>query len=103
MASQNHTFDNGDPGATLIVTAAALVDGSDQVENATEFLNFLLSETGQTYFAEETFEYPLAPGVPTAGGVPDIEFDDVGSIDLDELEGGLERTREIIADAGLES
>jgi iron(III) transport system substrate-binding protein len=103
VASVNHLFAAGDPGATLIVTAAAIIDGSDKADFANEFITFLLSPEGQEYFAEETFEYPLVPGTPTAGGVPEIEFDDVGSLDLDELEGGLERTRELIADAGLES
>ena len=101
--SANHVFAVGDPGATLIVTAAAIIDGSDKVDDATQLIDFLLSSEGQQYFAEETFEYPLAPGVPTAGNVPPTEFGDVGSIDLDELEGGLEQTRQLIADAGLES
>ena len=96
-------FAPGDPGATLIVTAAGLVDGSERVDEATQLIDFLLGEQGQRYFADETFEYPLAPGVATAGDVPPTEFGDVGSIDLDELDGGLERTRQLIADAGLES
>lgn len=101
--SANHVFAPGDPGATLIVTAAGIIEGSDEVDEATQLIDFLLSDEGQTYFAEETFEYPLVPGVPTAGNVPSTEFGDIGSIDLDELEGGLERTRQLIADAGLES
>jgi iron(III) transport system substrate-binding protein len=103
VASVNHLFAPGDPGSTLIVTAAAIIEGSDKADMANQFIEFLLSDEGQTYFAEETFEYPLVPGTATAGNVPEIEFVDVGSLDLDELEGGLERTREIIADAGLES
>lgn len=101
--SANHVFAAGDAGATLIVTAAGIIDGSDKADRATQLIDFLLSDEGQTYFAEETFEYPLVPGVPTAGDVPPTEFGEVGSIDLDELEGGLERTRQLIADAGLES
>jgi iron(III) transport system substrate-binding protein len=103
VASVNHVFEEGDPGSTLIVTAAAIIDGTDKPELADQFINFLLSPEGQEYFAEETFEYPLVPGVPTAGGVPETEFVSVGGLDLDELQGGLERTREMIADAGLES
>jgi len=101
--SANHAFAPGDPGATLIVTAAGIVEGSQQVDEATQLLDFLLGDRGQRYFADETFEYPLVPGVEPAGNVPPTEFGDVGSIDLDELEGGLERTRQLIADAGLES
>jgi iron(III) transport system substrate-binding protein len=101
--SANHIFAVGDPGATLIVTAAAIIEGSEKADESTQLINFLLSEDGQRYFADETFEYPLVPGAATAGNVPPTEFGDVGSIDLDELEGGLEQTRRMIADAGLES
>jgi iron(III) transport system substrate-binding protein len=101
--SANHVFAPGDPGSTLIVTAAAIVAGSDKADLADQFIEFLLSDEGQQYFATETFEYPLAPGQPTAGNVPPTEFGDVGSIDLDELDGGLSRTRELIEAAGLES
>ncbi len=101
--SANHVFAPGYPGATLIVTAAAIVDGTDKTDESVQLIDFLLSDEGQRYFADETFEYPLAPGVATAGNVPPTEFGDVGSIDLDELDGGLERTRQMIADAGLES
>lgn len=101
--SANHVFAAGDPGSTLIVTAASIVSGTDKAELANQFLEFLLSDEGQQYFASETFEYPLVPGQPTAGNVPPTEFGDVGSIDLDELDGGLSRTRELIEAAGLES
>lgn len=101
--SANHVFADGDPGATLIVTAAGIIDGSEKVDEAAQLIDFLLSDEGQTYFADQTFEYPLVPGVPTSGNVPETEFGDIGSIDLDELEGGLERTRQMIADSGLES
>lgn len=101
--SANHVFAPGDAGSTLIVTAAAIVDGTDKTDEAIQLIDFLLSEEGQRYFADETFEYPLVPGVSPAGNVPPTDFGDVGSIDLDELEGGLEQTRQLIADAGLES
>ena len=101
--SANHTFADGDPGATLIVTAGAVIEGTEQADAADRFLRFLLGDEGQTYFAEETFEYPLSAGQQPAGDVPPIEFTDVGSIDLEELEGGLGRTRELIDAAGLET
>ena len=103
VESANHVFAEGDAGSTLIVTAAGIIEGSDKVDEATQLIDFLLSHEGQTYFAEETFEYPLAPGTPTAGNVPPAVFGDVGGIDVDKLEGGLDRTRQLIAAAGLES
>jgi iron(III) transport system substrate-binding protein len=61
----------------------------------------LLGEQAQTYFAEQTFEYPVAAGIEPAAGVPPASFGDVGSVDFDELGGGLAGTREIIVAAGL--
>jgi iron(III) transport system substrate-binding protein len=100
--SANHVFADGDPGALLIVTGAAIVDGSDDVDAATQLIDFLLGSSGQQYFATETFEYPLAIGESPAANVPAIDFADVGGIAFEALGGGLERTREMIADAGFD-
>ncbi|NNE12423.1 MAG: extracellular solute-binding protein, partial [Ilumatobacter sp.] len=99
---RNHLFAANDPGSTLIVTAAGIVEGTDVPEEAARLIEFLLAEEGQQYFAEETFEYPLAAGMQPAGDVPVVEFDDVSGIAYEELGGGLEATRDMIAAAGLE-
>jgi iron(III) transport system substrate-binding protein len=101
--SANHVFAADDPGAVLLVTAAAVVEGTDRSELATQLIDFLLSEESQRSFAEDEKEYPLAAGVAPPEGLPELDFATVPSVDFDELEGGLERTRELIADAGLES
>ena len=101
-AGLNYYFPDDDPGSVLIVTAAAALASSEKTEAADQFLDFLLSETAQTYFAEETFEYPLRLGASPAPEVPPASFGDVGGIDFDELGGGLEGTRQMIADSGLE-
>lgn len=87
----------GDPGALVNVSgAAALSDNPD----ALKLIEYLLSETGQRYFTEETFEYPLVPGVPAPDGLPALE-DIKGPIeDLAEL-ADLEATVSAIQDAGL--
>ena len=102
LPSLNHQFDPSDPGSILIVTGAAIVDGTDRAGAAAQLIAFLLGDEGQQYFANETFEYPLATGQHPAPQIPPIDFTDVGSIDFDELAGGLGSTREMIADAGLE-
>lgn len=98
----NHQFAPDDPGSLLIVTGAAIVEGTDRPDVAAQLIEFLLGPEGQQYFADETFEYPLAIGQEPATEIPPIDFTDVGSIDFEELGGGLERTRELIAEAGLE-
>ena len=59
-------------------------------------------EEAQRYFSEQTFEYPLAAGVEPADVLPPVEFVRREGIDLDQLGGDLESTREMIRDAGLE-
>ena len=68
-----------------------------------EFVEFLLGEEAQEYFAEETFEYPLAAGVEPAAELPPLDVDrrDPQST-FDELGGELERTRELISESGLD-
>ncbi len=102
LPSLNHQFAADDPGSILIVTGAAIVEGTDRADVAAELIAFLLGVEGQQYFATETFEYPLAAGQPPAPAIPPIDFADVGGIDFDTLAGGLSSTREMIAAAGLE-
>lgn len=98
----NHQFAVDDPGSVLIVTAAALIEGTDNSEASEQLIAWLLGESAQRFFADETFEYPLAPGVAPAAGIPTSAFAEVGGIDFTSLGGNLESTRTMIADAGLE-
>ena len=98
----NHQFDTDDLGSLLIVTAAAKLKSSDNDSAADALLEFLLSESAQRYFADETFEYPLVEGVEPAAAIPTASFADVGSLDLEELEGGLAATRDLITQAGFD-
>ena len=102
LPAVNHFFAEGDMGSLLITTGAAVVEGSDQAEDAQRLLEFLLSEQAQRYFAEETFEYPLARGVDPAESVPPLDSINTTTIDLDGLGGGLARTAELIQDSGLD-
>ncbi|MDX2382342.1 MAG: iron ABC transporter substrate-binding protein [Acidimicrobiia bacterium] len=100
--SANHHFPNDDPGAVLIVTGAAILDGTDRPSVAAQLIEFLLSPEGQQYFAAETFEYPLAIGEPPPANLPPLDFAAVGVVAFEDLAGGLEQTRQMIADAGLQ-
>jgi iron(III) transport system substrate-binding protein len=98
----NHRLAEGDPGALLVVSGAAIVEGTDMSDEAVRLVRWLLEAQAQTYFAEETFEYPLANGTSPAPNVPAIEFANVGGIDFSDLGDGLEATREMIIAAGLD-
>jgi iron(III) transport system substrate-binding protein len=71
---------------------AGILRTSDSVSDAERFLEFLLSEEAQTYFAEETHEYPLVEGIAVDEHlVPLDELDppDIDLGDLDDLQGTL--------------
>ena len=55
-----------------MIPSSASVLRPGRAEEAERFIAFLLSREAQEYFAEETFEYPLAQDVPPAEGVPPL-------------------------------
>jgi len=95
-----HFFADGDLGSMLLVTAASVLDTSDQPEDAQRLVEFLLGEEAQRYFAEETLEYPLAAGVEPVEGLFPLGEVVSARVDLREL-GSLDRTIELIDEAGL--
>ncbi len=88
---------NGDPGALVNVAGLGILNTSDNSAAAEEFLEFMLSEEAQSYFADETFEYPLVEGVPVNEElVPlsEIQTPNIDLSNLDDLEGTLDLLRE---------
>ncbi len=103
LSSANHFFADGDVGSLLIATAIGVLATSDDPEAANRFAEYMLGETAQTFFTNETFEYPLAADVTPAPSVPDLADVSLTTYDFDDLGGGLERTKQLIDDSGLES
>jgi len=101
LPSRNHRFEAGDIGGLVIPSSASVLASSDRQEDAQRFIAFLLERASQEYFAEETFEYPLADGVPAAGGVPPLSsLRPPPGEQPDEL-GDIATTGKLIAEAGL--
>jgi iron(III) transport system substrate-binding protein len=102
--TENHFLAGDDPGAAVLTTAVGVLDTvGGRRRDAERFVDFLLSGEAQQYFARETLEYPLAAGVEPAPGLPPLASIATPQIDLSQLGGGLQRTRELIRDSGLES
>lgn len=95
-----HFFADGDLGSMLLVTAASVLDTSDQPEDARRLVEYLLSERAQRYFATETLEYPLAAGVEPVEGLFPLGEIVSARVDLREL-GSLDTTIELIDQSGL--
>ncbi len=95
--ARNFYNSKGDPGALVNVAGAAILKTSKQKKEAGRFVDYLLSNEAQQFFATETFEYPLVEGVPTnALLVPlsEIETPDLDLSKLDDLAGTLSLLQE---------
>ncbi len=94
----NHYTDAGEPGALVNIAGVGLLDSSSNQEAARVFVDYLLSETAQQYFATETHEYPLITGVDPNPGIPGLDTLDPPSLaltSLADLEGTLDLLREV--------
>lgn len=90
----------GDPGTLVNVAGACVIAPSDNQAGAGELLAWMLSDEIQQWFVENTFEYPLTPGVAGPAGVPAIEEVQGPDVPLAELE-DLPGTLQMLQDVGL--
>lgn len=90
----------GDAGGIVNVTGAALLDGSADNEDALAFVEFLVSEDAQEYFANTTYEYPLLEGVAPSADLPPLASLAIEGLDLADL-ADVQESQRLIADAGL--
>ena len=97
----NHFFAGGDPGALVNAAGAGILATSDNSEGAAELLDYLTGDEGQTYFSEETWEYPVVDGYePSVDLVPLAEIESP-DIDLSDLADTLEPALDLLAEVGL--
>jgi len=78
----NHSFPTeGDAGNILMLSGGAIPESAAQPERAAEVLAALVAEPAQNYFAQETFEYPVRPGVKTHDNVPALSTVQLADVD----------------------
>ncbi len=100
VSAANH-FLSGSAGALVMPSGAGILAGSDAGDAATRFIEFLLSPSSQEYFAEETFEYPLAGDVPPNAALPPLDSLMTPDLDLSRLADVLDTATDLVAEAGL--
>lgn len=89
----NHFLDGADPGSLINVAGAGILTTAPNPVAAQAFVDFLLREESQQYFATETYEYPLIEGVaadPVLPPLTEIASPDIDLSDLSDLEGTLQ-------------
>jgi iron(III) transport system substrate-binding protein len=91
-----------DPGALVSVAGAGVIEGSDQENEARQFVEFLLSDESQQFYVDEAeeAEYPLVDGIEPKEGLPPLSQLQGPQIQLDDLGPQLERTLELLNEVG---
>ncbi len=101
LETANHFPTSGDASSLVMPAGVSILAGSDQAQSAQAFVEFLLSESSQEYFATETFEFPLVEGIEQPAGLPAIADIATPDIDLSDLADQLERATDLVTEAGL--
>ncbi len=96
---RNYSPRGGGPGALVNIAGAGIVDSSPNLEAAERFIDYLVSQKTQAYFADVTFEYPVIDGVATHSLIRPLSEIRTPDIDLSELD-DLEGTLAMLQDAG---
>lgn len=95
-----HHHTQRDAGSLINVAGVGILDTARHPEAALSFIEFLLSEEAQRYFAEETREYPLAHTDtialhPLVRPLSDIDAPHVDVDDLEDLQSTLDMLLEV--------
>ena len=99
ITTTNYHFPGGDIGALVNIAGAGVLSTSDQPGLAQRLILYLLGSDAQTYFATETYEYPLVAGVAPSVDLVPLDEVQVPAIDLSDLD-DLQATLEMIEDSG---
>ena len=98
--ARNYHPKAGGPGAIIMVAGAGILEQSGNRSAAERFLGFMLSQVAQEFFANKTFEYPLAEGVAVNPGlVPLSEIQNPG-LTANQLS-GVRATQQLLRRTGL--
>lgn len=103
FAARNYFLPGGGPGSLIMVSGAGILNSAKNGENAQRFIEYLLSDPGQHYFAEQTFEYPISTaGMNLPVDLPpmaDLEAS-AAHIPMSDL-GDLQGTQDLLIDLGI--
>lgn len=99
--AENWFIPAADAGSLVMPAGAGIIESTDIPDAARQFVEFLLSESAQEYFATETYEYPLIDGVAPAEGLLPLDEINAPDIDLSQLADVLDDATRLVTEAGL--
>ena len=100
FGARNYFLPGGGPGSLVMVSGAGVLNSAENHANAITFLNYMLNNDSQQYFADETVEYPVIDGVTIADGLPTLDELSANSLEIDasdytDLSGTVDMLREL--------
>lgn len=95
---ENFFMPEGDASSFVNVAGVGVVRES---EPARRFVEYLLSDDAQRYFAEQTFEYPVTSSVPPPANLPPLDQIRTPAVDMKQVSQALEPTLTAIQQSGL--
>jgi iron(III) transport system substrate-binding protein len=93
-----HHYTSGDAGSMINIAGLGILDTAKDNRLAEKLIGYMLSEDAQLYYATETYEYPLVPGIEVLGpqkSLSEITTPDLDLSDLDDLKGTLALLQEV--------
>lgn len=100
FGARNYHIPGEGPGSLIMVAGAGILKTAENQENAVRFLEFLLSNVAQQYFAGQTYEYPLVDGVNTHRLLTPLDQITKPAIDMASLE-DVQGTQTMLRDLGI--
>lgn len=99
--AENYFIPAGDVGTLVMPAGVGIMNATERPDAAQQFVDFLLAESTQGYFATDTFEFPVIEGVAPPEGVPPLSEINAPDIDLSGLAEVLDLATQLVAEAGL--
>ena len=75
--AKNYSFPKQDGGNIMMLAGMGIRKGSKNTKEATQLLQWMISEKAQAYFANRNFEYPTRPGIALHPKVTQIPQENV--------------------------
>lgn len=93
--AENHFFKDGKAASLVNVSGVAILKTSKNSEAAQKFVEYLLSDEAQNYFATETYEYPVTSSAKPYANLPPLDTLNPPKVDLTKL-ANLEATVKLL-------
>jgi iron(III) transport system substrate-binding protein len=93
-------FKNSDPGAFVSLSGGGVLKSSKKPQQAQQFIRFVTGKAGQEVLEKgDSFEYPVASGVPANPALPPLESLQAPTVDPSTLD--AQKVADLMTKAGL--